>query len=117
MPNRPIAKSVGYSAIWNAGSDRTVRVGRDNIEHVVGLLSEYRDSTATAHALHDLVSVAGNIGLKALSEQSRALMHAIHEGASDNSCLTATVLASARAALALLAAQCRGESFKEPIDA
>lgn len=102
------------------GRDRARRfmaIGRDNIEQVVGLLSECGDSTATAHTLHDLVSVAGNIGLKALSEQSRALMNAIYEGASDTSCLAAAVLTSARAALALLAAQCHGESFEESIDA
>ncbi|HEY2617503.1 MAG TPA: hypothetical protein VGI78_09220 [Acetobacteraceae bacterium] len=102
------------------GRDRArqfMAIGRDNIEQVVGLLSECRDSTATAHALHDLVSVAGNIGLKALSEQSRALLNAIHEGASDTPCLAAAVLASARAALVLLAAECQGESLKESIDA
>jgi hypothetical protein len=102
------------------GRDRARRfmaIARDNIEQVVGLLSECGDGTATAHALHDLVSVAGNIGLKVLSEQSRALMNAIRERAADTSCLAAAVLASARAALALLAAQSQGESFKESVDA
>lgn len=96
---------------------RFIAIARDNIEQVVDLLSECSGGTATAHALHDLVSVAGNVGLKALSEQSRALMNAMREGAADTSCLAAAVLASARAALALLAAQSPAEPFKESVDA
>ena len=80
---------------------RFVAIVRAKLQEVAGLLQDCRDPLATAHALHDLVSVAGNVGLQELSAQSRQLMNAFREDSVDPA-FAAQVLAAVEAALAML---------------
>ena len=81
---------------------RFLAVAREHLERVIGCLPDCGDRAATRHALHDLVSVAGNVGLRDISEQSRRLMTAIQSNAGDVPVLTADLLSAARTAAALV---------------
>jgi HPt (histidine-containing phosphotransfer) domain-containing protein len=81
---------------------RFLSMARLNIAQVAGCLPDCRDREAVAHALHDLVSAAGNIGLRDLSEQARELMCALRRDKGDVSNLVTAVLTSARAALSTI---------------
>jgi CheY-like chemotaxis protein/HPt (histidine-containing phosphotransfer) domain-containing protein len=83
---------------------RFVSMASSKIREAVGELRDCHDRSATAHRLHDLVSVAGNVGLRELSEQARQLMNALRQDSADAT-LEARVLASAEAALAQLATE------------
>jgi PAS domain S-box-containing protein len=84
---------------------RFAAMASSKIREVVDELRDCQDRSTTAHALHDLVSVAGNVGLQELSEQARQLMNTFRQDAGDPA-LEIRVLASAEAALAQLTNVC-----------
>jgi signal transduction histidine kinase/DNA-binding NarL/FixJ family response regulator len=88
---------------------RFASMATSKIQEVVGELRDCHDRSAAAHALHDLVSIAGNVGLRELSEQARQLMNVFQQNLTDTA-LVDRVTASAEAALAQLG----DESSLEP---
>jgi PAS domain S-box-containing protein len=92
---------------------RFVSMASSKIREAVGELRDCHDRSATAHMLHDLVSVAGNVGLRELSEQARQLMNAFRQDSAD-AALEARVLASAEAALAQLAMESSAATTLKP---
>lgn len=93
---------------------RFVSIASSKIQEVVGELRDCRDRSVTAHALHDLVSIAGNVGLQELSELARQLMNAFRQDSADTA-LQARLLASAEAALAQLGNQGSGWTPPKPL--
>ncbi len=104
----PLARQFGAET-----ARRFIAIASLKIRDVVLQLRDGHDRSATAHALHDLVSVAGNVGLQELSEQARQLMNAFRQDSID-SALTARVLASAEAALTQLANDNSARSAPNP---
>jgi CheY-like chemotaxis protein len=90
-------------------AQRFVAIVCAKLQEVAGLLRDGHDSSATAHSLHDLVSVAGNVGLQELSAQSRQLMNAFREDSVDPA-FAARFLTSVEATLAMLGDQVPAES-------
>jgi len=84
---------------------RFAAMASSKIREVVDELRDCQDRSTTSHALHDLVSVAGNVGLQEFSEQARQLMNTFRQDAADPA-LEIRVLASAEAALAQLTNVC-----------
>ena len=101
MPDRGILDQLKA----RFGPEKTRRflvIAREHLARVIGCLSDCSDHPTAQHALHDLVSVAGNVGLHSLSEQSRRLLIAMQSNADDVATLAPTLLAAARATVALL---------------
>ena len=81
---------------------RFVSIASTKVREVLDELQDCHDKPAAAHALHDLVSVAGNVGLRELSEQARQLMNVYRQDLAD-AALEARVRTAAEAALVRLA--------------
>jgi len=58
-------------------------MAREQMIHMMEHLPECRDAAAAAQSAHDMVSVAGNIGMHQLSQQSRRLMVALQAAPAD----------------------------------
>jgi PAS domain S-box-containing protein len=78
---------------------RFANMARDQMMRMLGYLPTCSDTAASAQAAHDLVSVAGNIGMHELSQQSRRLMVALQSDAGDVALVAKVLHAAIQAAI------------------